>query len=214
MTTIYVAQPEVELKVRSRQLQVFQQQRFCFAVPLNRVNQVIILGTQPWAQKAVNVALSLQIPVLYFEPDGHCIAYVQPLAESARYASTQWARSQGSSRQYNGSVVQLDSGAIVRQQAKRQWQASFQHDPIPLAHLPKPIVLKTRQILKALEQGAPLGALRGKRFQFDRTLVRIPVTYRYRLLCRWQQDKILPLMVSSHEAYNAIAHHKKRVRRA
>lgn len=124
------------------------------------------------------------------------------------------ARSQGSSRQYNGSVVQLDSGAIARQQAKRQWQASFQHDPIPLAHLPKPIVLKTRQILKALEQGAPLGALRGKRFQFDRTLVRIPVTYRYRLLCRWQQDKILPLMVSSHEAYNAIAHHKKRVRRA
>ena len=124
------------------------------------------------------------------------------------------ARSQVPFHRRKRSVVQIDNGAIARQQAKRQWRASFQQDPIPLAHLPKPIVLKTRQILRALEQGTSPGALRGKRFQFDRTLVRIPVTYRYRLLCRWQQDKVLPLMVLSHEAYNAIAHHKKRVSRA
>ncbi len=123
-------------------------------------------------------------------------------------------RSPVSFRQCKRSGVQMDDGAIARRQAKQQWRASFRHDPIPLAHLPKPVVLKTRHILRALEQGTPPGALHGKRFQFDRTLVRIPVTYRYRLLCRWQQDKMLPLMVLSHEAYNAIARHKKRVRRA
>ncbi len=68
MTTIYVAQPQTELKVQFRQLQVFQQQKFCFAVPLHRVNQRVILGQQPWTRKAANLALSLGIPVLYFEP--------------------------------------------------------------------------------------------------------------------------------------------------
>jgi CRISPR-associated protein Cas1 len=94
MTTIYVAQPQTELKVQSRQLQIFQQQRFCFAVPLNRVNQVIILGDQPWAQRAVNLALSLGIPVLYFEPNGHCVEYLMPPGEPATYLKAQLQRSQ------------------------------------------------------------------------------------------------------------------------
>ncbi|MFE4108379.1 CRISPR-associated endonuclease Cas1, partial [Almyronema epifaneia] len=74
-------------------LQVFQQQRFCFAVPLNRVNQVIVLGQQPWAQKAVNLALSLEIPVLYFEPNGQCIEYLKPPTEPATYLEAQLERS-------------------------------------------------------------------------------------------------------------------------
>lgn len=93
MTTIYVAQPQTELKVQSRQLQIFEQQRFCFAVPLNRVNQVIILGKQPWALKAVNLALSLGIPVLYFEPNGQCVEYLKPLDEPATYLNAQVGRS-------------------------------------------------------------------------------------------------------------------------
>lgn len=94
MTTIYVAQPQTELKIHSRQLQVFQQQRFCFAVPLNHVSQVIILGQQRWAQKAVNIALSLGIPVLYFDPNGQCIEYLKPPTEPATYLNEQLARSQ------------------------------------------------------------------------------------------------------------------------
>lgn len=95
MTTIYVAQPQTELKVQSRQLQVFHQQRFCFAVPLNRVNQMVILGQQPWTRKAANLALSLHIPVLYFEPDGQCVEYLHPTGtESARYLIAQMQRSQ------------------------------------------------------------------------------------------------------------------------
>ena len=38
MTTIYGDQPNTELKIQARQLQVFQQEQFCFAVPLNRVS--------------------------------------------------------------------------------------------------------------------------------------------------------------------------------
>lgn len=98
-----------------------------------------------------------------------------------------------------------------QQAAKRRWQARFLADPIPLHHLPKPIVLKTRTILAALEQGTSPATLHGKRFHFDRTLLRIPVSYRYRLLCRWQSGRIIPLMVLSHEAYNAFARNKKRV---
>lgn len=95
---------------------------------------------------------------------------------------------------------------------KQQWQQSFAADPIDLNHLPKPIVIKTRQILAALDQGVPPAQLQGKRFSFDRTLLRFPVTYRYRLLCRWYADRIIPLQVLSHEAYNAVARNKKRLK--
>ena len=47
--------------------------------------------------------------------------------------------------------------------------------------------------------------MQGRRFNFDRTLLRIPVSYRYRLLCRWQSGQIIPLQVLSHESYNAVA---------
>jgi len=94
---------------------------------------------------------------------------------------------------------------------KQQWQQSFAADPIDLTHLPKPIVIKTRQILAALDQGVLPAQLQGKRFSFDRTLLRFPVTYRYRLLCRWYVDRIIPLQVLSHEAYNAVARNKKRL---
>jgi hypothetical protein len=98
--------------------------------------------------------------------------------------------------------------------AKQQWQQSFASDPIDLTHLPKPIVIKTRQILAALNQGIAPNELQGRRFNFDRTLLRIPVTYRYRLLCRWYTDRIIPIQVLTHEAYNAIARNKKRVKRS
>lgn len=100
----------------------------------------------------------------------------------------------------------------ARQRAIRQhWEQQFLADPISLRHLPKPIVIKTRLVLAALANGTPPADLRGKRFPFDRTLLRIPISYRYRLLCRWKNGQILPLKVMSHEDYNAFARNKKRV---
>lgn len=94
MTTICVVEPQTELKIQSTQLQIFRQQKFCFAVPVNRVNQLIILGQQPWARKAINLALSLHIPVLYFAPDGQCLEYLNPPTfDPAKYLSYQLQRS-------------------------------------------------------------------------------------------------------------------------
>ncbi|WP_346294365.1 CRISPR-associated endonuclease Cas1 [Sphaerothrix gracilis] len=123
MTTIYVAQPQTELRLQSRQLQVYQQQRFCFAVPLNRVNQVIVLGQQPWAQKAVNLALSLEIPVLYFEPNGQCVEYLKPVAAPATYLQAQLERSHDITfvREMAESLVRVklhNAGVLLRQRSQ------------------------------------------------------------------------------------------------
>ncbi|MDX2214578.1 MAG: hypothetical protein SFY66_14910 [Oculatellaceae cyanobacterium bins.114] len=56
-----------------------------------------------------------------------------------------------------------------------------------------------------LQNGVSLYQLRGRRMSFDRNLIRIPVTYRYRLLCYQQMTQITPLKVMSHETYNSIA---------
>lgn len=83
-------------------------------------------------------------------------------------------------------------------------------DVIELGHLPRSIMEKARKVLGLLEQGANWFKLGGKQFHFDRSLMRIPVGYRYRLLCRWDQSGITPLAVMTHEAYNPVARNKKR----
>lgn len=95
--------------------------------------------------------------------------------------------------------------------AKQLWKMSNASDRINLTHLPKAIVLKARQILQALSDGTSLHQLKGKRFHFERHLIRIPVTYRYRLLCWQTRSEITPLEVLSHEAYNAVARGKRKV---
>ena len=106
-------------------------------------------------------------------------------------------------------VVYRPKKAASKNTAKQQWRQSFAHDPIDLTHLPKPIVIRARHILASLNQVVAPGLMQGKRFNFDRTLLRIPVSYRYRLLCRWQSRQIIPLQVLSHESYNAVARNKK-----
>ena len=94
---------------------------------------------------------------------------------------------------------------------RQQWKATFAHDPIDLRRLPKAIVLKARQILAALSQGEGFWKFAGKRLSFDRSLIRIPVTYRYRLLCRLRGNDMTPLQVLSHEAYNRVARNRTRL---
>lgn len=50
--------------------------------------------------------------------------------------------------------------ATGQHMTKQQWQQSFAADPIDLTHLPKSIVIKTRQILAALDQGVPQSSCR------------------------------------------------------
>ncbi|NJO11273.1 MAG: CRISPR-associated endonuclease Cas1 [Leptolyngbyaceae cyanobacterium SL_1_1] len=139
MTTIYVAQPQTELRLQSQQLQIFQRQRFCFAVPLNRVKQVIVLGQQPWAQKAVNLALSLEIPVLYFEPNGQCVEYLKPSAEPAAYLEAQLERSHEITfvRDMAESLVRakLHNAGVLLRQRSQEAQAAVEQVLVLLGRL-------------------------------------------------------------------------------
>lgn len=83
-------------------------------------------------------------------------------------------------------------------------------DGVNLAKLPKKVVEKAKQILGWLRQGVHPGAIGGKQFQFDRDQLRIPVGYRYRLLCWRGEEGVKPLKVMSHEAYNSVMRNTRR----
>jgi hypothetical protein len=97
-----------------------------------------------------------------------------------------------------------------RQQQREQWQALFADDAIELRHLPKVIVKKARTVLSALQQGTHYWQLSGKRLEMMHDVIRIPVTRRYRLLCREDGDQIVPVKVLSHEDYNPLIRSPKR----
>ncbi|MGB6016556.1 MAG: hypothetical protein WBG32_17610 [Nodosilinea sp.] len=100
---------------------------------------------------------------------------------------------------------------VERQQRRDEWVASFEMDVVDLRGLPEHVVLKSRRILADLYKGKHFQKLSGKRMHFDKSVVRIPVGLRYRMLCREEKGRITPLMVISHEDYNAYANNKRRV---
>jgi len=149
MTTIYVAQPQTELKVHSRQLQVFHKEKFCFAVPINRINQVVILGQHPWTRKAVDLALSLHIPVLYFQPNGQCIEYLYTSpSETPRYWKAQQRRSQ--------------DHTFTRNMAESLVRAKLHNARVLLLHLTRDLcprtVLNVLNLLQRLQDDLPLAS--------------------------------------------------------
>lgn len=98
-----------------------------------------------------------------------------------------------------------------RQGKRQQWQALFWADSIDLRPLPKSVVKKARDVVQALQQGTSYWQLSGKRLHIAREVVSIPVTRRYRLLCRDTQEGIQPVKVISHEAYNPLVKRPKRL---
>lgn len=86
------------------------------------------------------------------------------------------------------------------------WLETYDHDPIDLTHLPKPIVLKSRAILEKLAQGTEYYKLQGKRLLgLDRDLISIRVSRSYRMLLQDCGNNIFQsLKVLSHESYNSI----------
>lgn len=86
---------------------------------------------------------------------------------------------------------------------KKAWEALFTQDAIELRKLPhKKLVLKAREILSALARGISYEKLGGKRMNYNREVVSIPIGNDYRLLCRAQGNEVIPLRVLSHEEYN------------
>ena len=95
-------------------------------------------------------------------------------------------------------------------QQQQQWQAAFQPDQIDLTHLPKHIVPIARHKISFLMAGGSYRQLGGKRIRCNRSLLSIPVTRNYRLLCHITSHQITPQQVLSHEAYNSIVRNTRR----
>lgn len=100
--------------------------------------------------------------------------------------------------------AQRQRKAALRRVRKEQRKRERSIEGLDLSRLPRMVIQKARQILARLSEGKHPGALGGKQFGFDRDLLRIPVGYRYRLLCRRGADGFQPLEVLSHEAYNPV----------
>jgi hypothetical protein len=98
--------------------------------------------------------------------------------------------------------VQQASEREEKRQQKQQWESTFAQDPIDLRSLPKNVVLKARQILQGLANRQDYRDFHGKRLRHDRTIISIPVTRNYRLICRDHGQLLAPEAVISHEDYN------------
>ena len=94
----------------------------------------------------------------------------------------------------------------IREQKTREKNAqkdSFANDIVDLSSLPKNVVLKARKIIRnMMENNISYTFFRGKRLRHDRSIISIPVTRHYRLICRDMGDYIEPEAVVSHEDYN------------
>lgn len=83
------------------------------------------------------------------------------------------------------------------------WKATFQDDPVDLSKLPnRKLVLKARQILEQIAAGEPYQQLKGKRMNYDRHVISIPVNIDYRILCEDTAEGLTPIALLSHEEYN------------
>lgn len=98
--------------------------------------------------------------------------------------------------------IQKHVNNAQKKQAKQEWEAMFECDPINLRDLPKNVVVKARRIIARLENQHDYRDFRGKRLRHDRFVISIPVTRNYRLLCRDCGSFLVPECVISHEDYN------------
>lgn len=91
-----------------------------------------------------------------------------------------------------------------RRREKRRQQEQLQaSDPIDLTQLPPRIARKARALLKALANGESWNCHHGKRLQWNRAIISVPIGRDYRLLLRQEGNTPLePLQVISHEDYN------------
>ena len=97
---------------------------------------------------------------------------------------------------------------------KNAWKETFTDDLIDLSFLPKKVVLKTRKIIiNLMENHIPYTNFRGKRLRHDRSIISIPVTRDYRLICKDRGGYVIPEAVVSHEDYNVCKPGVRNVRR-
>ncbi|MBD1833954.1 hypothetical protein H6F74_01510 [Trichocoleus sp. FACHB-90] len=91
---------------------------------------------------------------------------------------------------------------VQKKQEKQQWEETFADDPIDLRHLPAHLVVKARTIIARLENTRNYTEFKGKRLRHNRTIISIPLSRDYRMICRDCGSRLVPEEVMSHEEYN------------
>lgn len=100
--------------------------------------------------------------------------------------------------------AQQKTALSQKKQHKLEWEATFAEDPIDLRNLPRNVVVKSRRIIRQLQNQPDYRQFHGKRLRHDRFVISIPVTRNYRLLCRDCGNLLIPEAVISHEDYNVV----------
>jgi putative NADH-flavin reductase len=85
---------------------------------------------------------------------------------------------------------------------KQEREALFARDIIDLRGLPHHVVTKARAIIAALGENKNYREFGGKRLRHNRSIVSIPVTRNYRMLCEDGGTFLIPQKILSHEDYN------------
>jgi hypothetical protein len=108
--------------------------------------------------------------------------------------------------QFCHTCKQLEASQQEKAQSKAeklQWKASFAEDPIDLRVLPrKKLVLKARSILESVREGESFQQLNGKRMNYNRKIISIPIDNDYRILFKEEKSGLIPFDLLSHEEYN------------
>jgi hypothetical protein len=107
-------------------------------------------------------------------------------------------------------VQQQVKAAVRREEKQRRKQEKMLGD-WDLSKFPKAVFGKVQAVLGKLIQGVHPAVLGGKQLGFDRNIMRIPIGYRHRLLCRREEDGIKPIELLSHEDYNTRISGKNRI---
>ncbi len=88
-------------------------------------------------------------------------------------------------------------------QEKLNWENSFLQDPIDLRSLPtRKLVEKARTIIQAVANGEAYQHFGGKRLNYDRNMISIPINHDYRLLYYHAENGIELQRLMNHEEYN------------
>lgn len=79
----------------------------------------------------------------------------------------------------------------------------LQKHGVESCELPQKVLLRAAKIVEELiTKNVPYQNFKGKRFNWDRNQISIPLPRNYRLLCQEVNGDILPKKVMTHEAYN------------
>jgi hypothetical protein len=80
--------------------------------------------------------------------------------------------------------------------------AFFRRRKIQVGRAPREVLVRARRMIEKLEKGQPYWKLHGKRLQYDRRRISIPVGPHWRILADDLNGKLVVTEVLSHQSYN------------